>query len=57
MATIKKYRPGEFCWADLGTTNTAAAKKFYRGIFGWTAKDLPMGGGIDYSMLQVKGTQ
>ena len=57
MATIKKYLPGEFCWADLGTKNTAAAKKFYRGIFGWQVKDHPMGGGGIYSMLQIKGKE
>jgi len=56
MATIKKYRPGEFCWADLGVTDVAGAKKFYRGIFGWEAKDLPMGeGNQKYSLLRVKG--
>jgi predicted enzyme related to lactoylglutathione lyase len=57
MATIKKYLPGEFCWADLGTKNTAAAKKFYRGIFGWQVKDHPMAGGGIYSMLQIKGQE
>jgi uncharacterized protein len=56
MATIKKFNPGEYCWADLGTTDVAGAKKFYRSIFGWEATDLPMGeGGLKYSMLRVKG--
>lgn len=57
MAIVRKYKPGEFCWADLGTTDVAAAKKFYRGIFGWTAKDLPLENGTNYSMLQVKGKE
>jgi uncharacterized protein len=57
MATIKKYHPGEFCWADLGVKDTAAAKKFYRGLFGWEVKELPMGENGLYSMLQVKGKE
>lgn len=55
MKIVKKYRPGELCWTDLGTPDFAGAKKFYRAIFGWTAKDLPMGPGFNYSMMRVKG--
>lgn len=56
MSVIRKYNSGEFCWADLGTTNTLAAKKFYQSIFDWTAKDFPMGPGDEkYSMLRVRG--
>ena len=29
-------RPGTFCWDELHTKDTAAAKKFYGGLFGWT---------------------
>jgi predicted enzyme related to lactoylglutathione lyase len=55
MKIIKKYKPGELCWTDLGTPDFAGAKKFYRSIFGWTAKDLPMGPGFHYSMMLIKG--
>jgi len=56
MAASKKYGPGEFCWTDLGTTDVAGAKKFYRAIFGWKAKDIPMGvGDAKYSILQLNG--
>jgi predicted enzyme related to lactoylglutathione lyase len=56
MAVITKYKPGEFCWSDLGTTDVAGAKKFYRGIFGCTFKDFPMAGTDEtYSMLRVGG--
>src|SRR5579863_1898001 len=56
MAVIKRHAPGTFCWTDLGTTNVAAAKKFYRGVFGWTVKDRPMGPGDEkYSLLRVRG--
>jgi predicted enzyme related to lactoylglutathione lyase len=57
MAIVKKYKPGQFCWADLGTTDVAAAKKFYRSIFGWSARDIPMGEGSVYSMLEIKGKE
>ena len=55
MKVVKKYKPGEICWTDLGTPDVAGAKKFYRAIFGWTAKDLPMGPDFEYSMMGVKG--
>ena len=29
--------PGKFVWADLFTTDPAAATKFYTGLFGWTS--------------------
>jgi len=29
MAKIESYAPGSFCWAELATTDTAAAKQFY----------------------------
>jgi predicted enzyme related to lactoylglutathione lyase len=31
-------RPGTFSWEELHTTDMAAAKKFYGGLFGWTGK-------------------
>jgi hypothetical protein len=56
MAVIKKHKPGTFCWADLGTPNTVAAKKFYTGLFGWKVTEFPMGPGDEkYSMMRVKG--
>ena len=29
MAKIESYTPGSFCWAELATTDPAAAKQFY----------------------------
>jgi predicted enzyme related to lactoylglutathione lyase len=55
MAAIKKYIPGEFCWTDLGTTDVAGAKKFYKGLFGWKSTDFPMGDGAKYTIFQIKG--
>ena len=33
--------PGALCWAELDTTDTESAKKFYTGLFGWGTKDSP----------------
>lgn len=57
MKLIKTFNAGEFCWVDLGTRRPAAAKKFYRGVFGWTVKDFPMGDGDAYSIFRVRGKE
>jgi predicted enzyme related to lactoylglutathione lyase len=44
MPEITKAAAGTFCWIELGTTDPAAAKKFYGGLFDWTITDVPMGG-------------
>jgi uncharacterized protein len=35
MGARTSYAPGTFCWADLSTTDTDAAQRFYRGLLGW----------------------
>lgn len=56
MTVRKSYKPGEFCWTDIGTTDVKAAKKFYKAVFGCTITDMKMGPGADtYSILRVKG--
>ena len=56
MATMTKHAPGTFCWAELGTTDQDAAKKFYGGLFGWTFRDQSMGPGQGiYTIFQNKG--
>jgi predicted enzyme related to lactoylglutathione lyase len=32
---INTAKPGNFCWFELATSDQAAAKKFYGGLFGW----------------------
>jgi hypothetical protein len=54
MSEIKSYTPGTFCWADLGTTDAAAAKKFYRTLFGWEHADVPAGPSV-YTLFQIHG--
>jgi uncharacterized protein len=55
MPVMDSYVPGTFCWADLGTPDTAAAKRFYTGLFGWGVEDRPMGPDAFYTMLTVEG--
>jgi predicted enzyme related to lactoylglutathione lyase len=55
MPHIDKHPPGAFCWIELGTTDQNAAKSFYGSLFGWSAKDFPMGANDFYSMFQVEG--
>jgi uncharacterized protein len=42
--------PGALCWAELDTTDTASAQKFYTGLFGWGAKVSP-----EYTEWQKNG--
>jgi predicted enzyme related to lactoylglutathione lyase len=56
MTKITHFKPGQFCWADLGTTRVPAAKKFYASVLGWESFDTPMGpGDANYSLLRIKG--
>lgn len=55
MGERTQYAPGTFCWADLATTDQAAAKAFYGGLFGWEAEDMPVGDGAFYSMQRLGG--
>jgi hypothetical protein len=50
MGIRDRYEQGVFSWVDLVTTDPAAAKEFYTGLFGWRFQDLPVPGGPPYSM-------
>ena len=41
MQVVKSYPDNMFCWVDLATTDVAAAKEFYSGLFGWSYFDMP----------------
>jgi predicted enzyme related to lactoylglutathione lyase len=45
---------GDFCWLDLAATDAAAARRFYRDLFGWTARERPANGG-HFTRLQHAG--
>jgi predicted enzyme related to lactoylglutathione lyase len=53
--TQMEHAPGSFCWAELATTDSAGAKKFYSELFGWTTHDSPVGPGMVYTMLKLDG--
>lgn len=55
MRVVTSYPNGIFCWVDLATTDAAAAKAFYQGLFGWEAEDRPTDMGVPYTMFQIEG--
>ena len=52
---VNTAKPGNFCWFELATSDQAAAKTFYSGLFGWTANDVPMGPDAFYTMFHLRG--
>jgi predicted enzyme related to lactoylglutathione lyase len=55
MPTRTSYAQGTPNWVDIQTTDQAAAKAFYAGLFGWTYDDQPMPQGPVYSMATLGG--
>jgi predicted enzyme related to lactoylglutathione lyase len=55
MQETPAYKPGSFCWVELGTTNADAAKSFYKELFGWAYQDGPAGPDMIYSMIKLDG--
>ena len=55
MPHINSHPPGSFCWLELGTTDQAAAKRFYGDLFGWDAADNPMGPDMYYTLFRLDG--
>ncbi len=45
--------PNQFVHVELNTQDVAKAKSFYRSMFAWTLKDVDMGGGMIYTMINV----
>jgi hypothetical protein len=52
MTATLTYTLGKFVWRELYTRDVAAAKRFYSGLFGWTAEDVPMGPDWSYTLLK-----
>lgn len=50
-----EYKPGTFCWVELGTTDGEAAKKFYTQLFEWDFIDNPVGPSGVYTILKQNG--
>lgn len=47
---------GRFCWYELLTTDTAAAKQFYGSVVGWSMQDAGVPG-MDYTLLNSGKSQ
>jgi predicted enzyme related to lactoylglutathione lyase len=47
------YKPGTFCWVELGTSNGEEAKNFYTKLFGWGFTDIPIGPNEVYTILKL----
>ena len=58
MPEFTSHQPGTFCWIELGTSDAAAAKKFYMDLFGWGVNENDMGGDMGiYYMFQKDGRE
>jgi len=55
MYTVKKFPYGTFSWADLISTDQAAAREFYTQLMGWGTADVPMGNDQMYTFFTVDG--
>src|SRR5262245_37142792 len=55
MSVVTKHEPGSFCWPELATSDSAGAKAFYRGLFGWDGNDSHAGLDMNDMMLQKAG--
>ncbi|MFT5469742.1 MAG: putative enzyme related to lactoylglutathione lyase [Verrucomicrobiales bacterium] len=51
---MSETKTGEFCWNELLTTDTSAAKTFYSELFGWEAEDMDMGD-FTYTAFRAPG--
>ena len=54
MGKRTSYAPGTFSLVDLATTDAAAAKAFYSGMFGWEMEDTDAGGAV-YTLCRLDG--
>ena len=57
MPHFDAHQPGTFCWVELATLDTAAAKRFYTDLFGWSYEDHPMGEGDTYTIFTYRDRQ
>ena len=50
---VTDHTPGAFCFAELVTSDTELARRFYGELFGWTSLDVPASAG-SYSLFQLR---
>lgn len=48
-------KPGKVVWHDLLTEDPEAAQHFYSGLFGWTFRELGLGYGQNYTVIEHEG--
>jgi predicted enzyme related to lactoylglutathione lyase len=65
-AVVSAYAPvpsdspvgeGVFVWDELSSPDVEGSKRFYTEVFGWTAEDQDMGGGVTYTIFGKGETQ
>lgn len=54
MPEVQKTH-GMFTWIDLNSPDQSAARNFYSELFGWNAREVPMGGSEVYIMFDKGG--
>ena len=57
MGERTDYEHGTFCWVGLATSDVAAAKAFYTGLFGWVTEDLSAGHVGTFTTLRHHGKE
>lgn len=57
MTATLTYTLGRFVWRELFTRDTAAAKRFYGELFGWSFEDRPMGPDWSYTLWKIGDRQ
>jgi hypothetical protein len=55
MYKVSKYPPGTFSWADNTSADPEVAKAFYVDLFGWTTREISIGGNMTYTVFQLDG--
>ncbi|HEY4175953.1 MAG TPA: VOC family protein [Kofleriaceae bacterium] len=46
----------KFCWFEYTSTEAQKAQGFFGELFGWSVRDVPMGGGTTYQMIAAGDT-
>ncbi|MFZ4826175.1 MAG: hypothetical protein ACOYLB_02360 [Phototrophicaceae bacterium] len=55
MYQVTKYPHGTFCWAELQSSDQAAATAFFQALMGWELNALPLGEYGFYNMMMQDG--
>jgi predicted enzyme related to lactoylglutathione lyase len=55
MSNEQSLKVGTICWRDLTVSNAEQVRDFYKGVVGWEAQPVEMGGYRDFNMT-IPGT-